>query len=261
MEVTREPVGADTGPEDEAEQAVAAQGFAQAMVLLGERYDFVLTNPPFLGRGRMCDALREFVEAHFYDGRHELGAAFLEYCISLAKPGGVVGCVIQQSWLFAGSYGPHRARLLQRDALRLVANLGEGAFRSVDAAGAFPSLLVFDRKLPAENHQIAIVDVAEQKTADEKATALERAECGELAFSEVAASPDYLVALTQGGHLPLLSEFATPYVGLQTSDYPRYCRCFWELPVRTADWEYMQEAPEETGRLTGVSIPRQSRGL
>jgi hypothetical protein len=252
-EMAREPVGADSGPEDEAEQVVAAQGFAQAMELLEQHYDFVLTNPPFLGRGRMCDALREFIEAHFYDGRHELGAAFLQYCLSLAKPDGVVGCVIQQSWLFAGSYGPHRVRLLQRDALRLVVNLGEGAFRSVDAAGAFPSLLVFDRKLPAANHQIAIVDVAEQKTADEKAVALELAECGELAFSEVAASPDYLVALTQGGHLPLLSEFATPYVGLQTSDYPRYCCYFWELPVRTSDWEYMQEAPEETGKLTGFS--------
>lgn len=253
MGMAHELVGADSGPEDEAEQAVAAQGFSQAMGLLRQHYDFVLTNPPFLGRGRMCDALREFVEAHFYEGRHELGAAFLEYCLSLAKPGGVVGCVIQQSWLFAGSYGPHRAHLLQRDALRLVANLGEGAFRSVDAAGAFPSLLVFDRKMPAEDHQIAIVDVAEQRTADDKAAALEIAKYGKLAFSQVRASSDYLVALTQGGHLPLLSEFATPYVGLQTSDYPRYCRYFWELPERTSDWEYMQEAPEESGKLTGFS--------
>lgn len=174
------------------------------MGLLRQRYDFVLTNPPFLGRGRMCDALREFVEAHFYEGRHELGAAFLEYCLNLAKPGGVVGCVIQQSWLFAGSYGPHRAHLLQRDALRVVANLGEGAFRSVDAAGAFPSLLVFDRNVPAEDHQIAIVDVAEHRTADDKAVALEGAEFGELAYSQVSASPDYLVAVTQGGH-PFIS--------------------------------------------------------
>lgn len=253
MGVAGESGSGDARSEDEVEQAVAAQGFAQAIGLLRQHYDFVLTNPPFLGRGRMCDALREFVEAHFYEGRHELGAAFLEYCLQLAKPGGVVGCVIQQAWLFAGSYGPHRAHLLQRDALRLVANLGEGAFRSVDAAGAFPSLLVFDRKVPAEDHQIAIVDVAEHRTADDKAAALESAELGELAYSQVAASPDYLVALTQGGHLPLLSEFATPYVGLQTSDYPRYCRYFWELPERTSDWEYMQEAPEESGTLTGFS--------
>lgn len=253
ISATGECGNGDADTEDEVEQAVAAQGFAQAMRLLRQRYDFVLTNPPFLGRGRMCDALRGFVERHFYEGRHELGAVFLEYCLSLAKPGGVVGCVIQQSWLFAGSYGPHRACLLQRDALRLVANLGEGAFRSVDAAGAFPSLLVFDREVPAEDHQIAVVDVAEQRTADDKAAALERAEYGELAFAQVRESPDYLVALTNGGHLPLLSEFATPYVGLQTSDYPRYCRYFWELPARTSDWEYMQEAPEETGKLTGFS--------
>ncbi|MBK8115940.1 MAG: hypothetical protein IPK44_16325 [Candidatus Accumulibacter sp.] len=40
---------------------VAAKGFADALRLLSQRYDFVLTNPSFLGRGRMCDELRAFV--------------------------------------------------------------------------------------------------------------------------------------------------------------------------------------------------------
>lgn len=246
----------DSSSRDDAEdeeQFIAAQGFARAVALLRERYDVVVTNPPFLGRGRMCDALREFVETQFYDARHDLGAVFLEFCLKLAKPEARVGCVLQQSWLFAGSYAGHRRVILQRDALQSVANLGEGAFRSVDAAGAFPSLLVFQRGAPDEVGHIAVIDVATHRTADEKATALERAEPGALPFAQVSTSPDYLVALTQGGSLPLLSEFATPFVGLQTSDYPRYCRFFWELPQRTPDWEYMQESPEETGKITGLS--------
>ena len=235
------------------EQYIAAQGFARAVALLRERYDVVVTNPPFLGRGRMCDALREFVEAQFYDARHDLGVAFLEYCIELAKPEGRVGCVIQQSWLFAGSYGAHRRAILERSALKSVANLGEGAFRSADAAGAFPSLLVFESNLPDVQSHIAVIDVAIYRTAEEKAVAVRSAVPDALPFAQVSGSPDYLVALTQGGGLPPLSEFATPYVGLQTSDYPRYCRHFWELPLRTHDWEYMQESPEETGKLTGLS--------
>ena len=241
------------GDAEGEEQFIAAQGFARAVALLRERYDVVVTNPPFLGRGRMCDALREFVEAQFYDARHDLGAVFLEYCLKLAKPEGRVGCVLQQSWLFAGSYGAHRRAILQQAALRSVANLGEGAFRSVDAAGAFPSLLVFERLVPEVDSHIAVVDVAIHRTAEEKAAALGAAVPDALAFAQVSGSPDYLIALTQGGSLPPLSEFATPYVGLQTSDYPRYCRFFWELPLRTPDWEYMQESPEETGKLTGLS--------
>lgn len=241
------------GDEEGEEQFIAAQGFARAVALLRERYDVVVTNPPFLGRGRMCDALRAFLEAHFYDARHDLGAVFLEYCLKLAKPEGRVGCVLQQSWLFAGSYGAHRRAILEQSALESVANLGEGAFRSVDAAGAFPSLLVFERVAPDEDRHISVVDVAMHRTADEKAVALQSAVPDALAFAQVSGSSDYLVALTQGGSLPPLSEFATPYVGLQTSDYPRYCRFFWELPLRTADWEYMQESPEETGEITGLS--------
>ncbi len=241
------------GDAEGEEQFIAAQGFARALALLRERYDVVVTNPPFLGRGRMCDALREFVEAQFYDARHDLGAVFLEYCLKLAKPEGRVGCVLQQSWLFAGSYGAHRRAILQQSALQSVANLGEGAFRSVDAAGAFPSLLVFERVVPDVESHISVFDVATYRTAEEKAVALRSAVPDALAFAQVCGSPDYLVAMTQGGGLPPLSEFATPYVGLQTSDYPRYCRFFWELPLRTGDWEYMQESPEETGKLTGLS--------
>lgn len=241
------------GDAEGEEQLIAAQGFARAVALLRERYDVVVTNPPFLGRGRMCDALREFVEAQFYDARHDLGAVFLEYCLKLAKPEGRVGCVLQQSWLFAGSYGAHRRAVLQQAALQSVANLGEGAFRSADAAGAFPSLLVFERLVPDMDSHIAVVDVAIHRTAEEKAAALWSAVREALPFAQVSGSPDYLVAMTQGGSLPPLSEFATPYVGLQTSDYPRYCRFFWELPLRTPDWEYMQESPEETGKLTGLS--------
>lgn len=235
------------------EQFIAAQGFARAASLLREQYDVVLTNPPFLGRGRMCDALRDFIETHFFEARHELGAAFLEYCLKLAKPEGQVGCVLQQSWLFAGNYAAHRRLLLERYRLRQVANLGEGAFRSVDAAGAFPSLVMFDNHTPSGDEQISVVDVAELRTADEKAGALVSAEATLLPFASVSARADFLVAVTQGADLPPLSDYATPYVGLQTSDYPRYCRYFWELPERTLEWEYMQESPEKTGSLTGLS--------
>ncbi len=239
--------------EDDAERQVAAKGFTEALRVLSQRYDIVLTNPPFLGRGRMCDELRAFIESHYYKARHDLGAAFLEQCLRLTKPRGKVGLVIQQSWLFAGSYGAYRAELLEEGHLQLVANLGEGAFRSADAAGAFPSLVVFSNDKAPEDAVIRVFDVTSHRTADEKLTALASATATTLTYADVRATSDYLIAQTTGGNLPLLSEFASPYVGLQTSDYPRYCRFFWELPVIEGDWELIQEAPEDSERLTGFS--------
>ena len=239
--------------EDAVERRVAAKGFSDALRLLSLRYDVVVTNPPFLGRGRMCDDLREFVEAHYYDARHDLGAALLEQCLRLTQPGGLVGLVIQQSWLFAGSYGPYRGKLLEEAQLHRVVNLGEGAFRSADAAGAFPALVVLSNAVAPTNASIQMIDVSSHRTADEKIAALASAPVLALDYADVRATNDYLIAQTSGGHLPLLSDFASPYVGLQTSDYPRYCRYFWELPKITSDWELMQEAPEDSERLTGFS--------
>lgn len=239
--------------EDDAERRVAAKGFAEALRLLSQRYDFVLTNPPFLGRGRMCDALRTFVETHYYEARHDLGAAILEQCLQLTKPNGMVGMVIQQSWLFAGSYGAYRTKLLEEGHLHLVANLGEGAFRSADAAGAFPSLVILSNAKAPSDALIRVLDVASHRTTDEKMAALDAAAATELSYADVRARSDYLIAQTSGGNLPQLAEFASPYVGLQTSDYPRYCRFFWELPEFGTEWELMQEAPEDSKRLTGFS--------
>ncbi|HCN68770.1 MAG TPA: restriction endonuclease subunit M [Candidatus Accumulibacter sp.] len=239
--------------EDDAERLVAAKGFADALRLLSQRYDFVLTNPPFLGRGRMCDELRAFVESHYYEARHDLGAAFLEQCLRLTKPDGMVGSVIQQSWLFAASYGAYRTKLLEEGRLHLVANLGEGAFRSTDAAGAFPSLVILSNAKAPDDAAVRLLDVASHRTADEKMAALAAATATLLPYAEVRATGDYLIARTSLGNLPRLSQFASPYVGLQTSDYPRYCRFFWELPAIGGDWELMQEAPEDSERLTGFS--------
>lgn len=239
--------------DDDAERLVAAKGFAEALRLLSQHYDCVVTNPPFLGRGRMCDELRAFIETHYYEARHDLGAAFLEQSLKLTKPSGRVGMVIQQSWLFAGSYGAYRSKLLEKGHLHLVANLGEGAFRSVDAAGAFPSLVVFSNDRAPDDALISLLDVASYRTADEKIVALESAIAVTLPYADVRATRDYLIAQTTGGEFPQLSDFASPYVGLQTSDYPRYCRYFWELPAIGGDWELMQEAPEDSDRLTGFS--------
>ncbi|MBK8115941.1 MAG: hypothetical protein IPK44_16330 [Candidatus Accumulibacter sp.] len=56
-------------------------------------------------------------EGHYYEARHDLGAAFLEQCLRLTKlDGDRVGPVIQQSWLFAGSYGAYRRNYSRKAA-------------------------------------------------------------------------------------------------------------------------------------------------
>jgi hypothetical protein len=56
----------------------------QATRILDCRYHLVVTNVPYLARGKQCDALRHYRAA----AKNELANVFLERCLELALPGG-----------------------------------------------------------------------------------------------------------------------------------------------------------------------------
>ena len=77
-----------------------------------------------------------------------------------------------QNWLFLTSYKKLRERLLKRTQWDFVARLGEHAFESSTAAGAFVTLVGLTQLLPTPNHTFAGWDVGESVKAQDKATRL-----------------------------------------------------------------------------------------
>jgi len=74
--------------EQEAEQeaAVVAQGIAKAANLLAGRYHWVITNVPYLARGKQHDRLRDFCAKHHPTAKNDLATAFLSRCLDFATP-------------------------------------------------------------------------------------------------------------------------------------------------------------------------------
>ena len=97
----REDARAD--PEQHA-MGVIAQGLADAAELLAGRYHLVITNVPYLARGKQDSTLREFCEKRYSDAKADLATVFVERCRQLCVSGGSVALVTPQNWLFLGSY-------------------------------------------------------------------------------------------------------------------------------------------------------------
>ena len=117
-------------PSDARQEAgVVAQGLAKAAQLLGKRYSWVMTNVPYLARGKQNETLREFCERHYPAAKNDLATVFLERCLQLCEEGGTASVVLPQNWLFLTSYRKFREQLLKRDQWHLIARLGPGAFR------------------------------------------------------------------------------------------------------------------------------------
>ena len=88
--------------EEQMEVAVVAQGLAKAATLLAGRYQWVITNVPYLGRGKQVEVLQKFCERCYDDAKNDLATVFLERCLELNLIGGTA-CVVMPPELVISS--------------------------------------------------------------------------------------------------------------------------------------------------------------
>ena len=112
--------------DDRTEMGVAAQGIVKAAELLTMRYDFIVTNVPYLSRNKQGEVLRAYCEKNYPEGKSDLATVFMERCLDLCVIGGTVCCVLPQNWLFLGAYKAYRKKMLENHTFQWIARLGEG---------------------------------------------------------------------------------------------------------------------------------------
>ena len=58
------------------EMGIVAQGLAKSATLLAGEYHFVVTNVPYLSRGKHCDVILKFCEKFYPEGKNDLATVF-----------------------------------------------------------------------------------------------------------------------------------------------------------------------------------------
>ncbi len=208
------------------------------------RYDVVVTNPPYAGSKNLDPEVKGFVEHEYAEGKRDLYAAFILRCLEFARPGGHVGMVTQQSWLFLRSFAKLRERVLRDTTVTTLAHLGEHAFEETAAAGAFVALFTLRAQAPAPEHRMTAFRLVGPKSPAEKDHLLRLAIAGEAEGilstpkqSDLQAIPETpFVYWLRPRFFELLrskrrlSDVAEVRQGLATADNERFLRCFWEVP-------------------------------
>jgi hypothetical protein len=98
--------------------------------LLAQKYDVVVTNPPYMGSKGMTTKMSEYVQNNFPDSKSDLFAVFIERCGQLLKSSGYQAMITQHAWMFLSSYEKLRGKLLSRDIVNM-AHLGARAFEEI----------------------------------------------------------------------------------------------------------------------------------
>ena len=255
----------ESGDVENTERAVAAQGMARAAELLSDEYALVITNVPYLGRGKQGNLLKKFADAHYGEAKADLATIFVDRMLRWLSGNGTVAAVTPQNWLFLISYRKLREKLLKAETWHLLARLGSGAFETISGEVVKAILLTLSRGNPARHlgglfSEVTTagtmygLDVSESRTAGEKAAQLREAEVKGVEQARQLENPDARITLVNRTSYPLVSEFSDALVGLQTSDDAMFVVAFWEQGfINKTVWEYMQSTPDAFAEVDGLS--------
>jgi len=235
--------------------ALSAQGLLEAAETLDDRYHLVITNVPYLARGKQTPVLKDYCEAYFPTAKNDLANVFLERCLELSLPDGegAVQIVMPQNWLFLGSYKKQREDLLKRVSWRLLALIGAKGFQT-PMWDFNVQLLTQVNARPSDDAVMHGLDVSTAKSAQEKSENISAYKVKEVSQSCQLNNPDARIAFDEGAQEVLLSAYAAGIVGIQSADDPRYVFNFWEISLFGKVWDYMVSSPDTGGEeFSGMS--------
>ncbi len=113
------------GIEDTQERLLQLIQLGQVM---GQKYDVVVTNPPYMGASGMNPKLSQFIKKHYADYKSDFFSAFVVKCSKMAKAEGYLGFFTPYVWMFIQSYEKMRNYLYHNTTIETLIQFEYSAF-------------------------------------------------------------------------------------------------------------------------------------
>jgi len=213
--------------------------------VLAQKYEVVVTNPPYMGSSGMNGKLTTFVKNNYPDSKSDLFAVFIERCSELLKPIGYQAMITQHSWMFLSSYEKLRKKLLQRNIVNMV-HLGARAFEEIggEVVQATAFVMANSKTFSFLGRYFRLVDFGSQ---DEKEEAFLSGKNRYTAvtdnFAKIPGSP--VAYWVRGKMLKAfegenIEQFGAKLIsGNKTADNEKYLRFLWEVDATTVGHKWI----------------------
>ena len=100
-------------------------------IALTNKYEAVVTNPPYMGGKGFSPKLKTYVEKNYKDTKSDLGVVFIERCNEFTKKNCYTSMITMQSWMFLSSYETFRKNIIEKTEIISLNHLGTRAFSEI----------------------------------------------------------------------------------------------------------------------------------
>lgn len=98
---------------------------------ISQKYDVVVTNPPYMGANGMGNVLLTYCKNNYPNAKSDLYSVFIEKCSSMVLKFGFYSMITQQSWMFLGSFAKLRNKMIYTNLFVNMVHLGARAFDEI----------------------------------------------------------------------------------------------------------------------------------
>lgn len=118
----------ESTPSIYTELALELKTMVQVAEALAQKYDAVVTNPPYMGASNMNPNLNEFIKQNYADYKSDFFSAFVIRCSEMAKRSGYCGFFTPYVWMFIQSYEKMRNYLYTQATIETLIQFEYSAF-------------------------------------------------------------------------------------------------------------------------------------
>lgn len=203
---------------------------------LGQKYDAVVTNPPYMGASGMGAKLSKYVKDNYPDSKSDLSTVCMERSTMFCKNNGLWSMINIPVWMFLSSYEKLRDKLLGSQTLVNMVHPGRGIFGSDFGTTTFVFKKQFSegykgtyQRLFEKQGEVEGVEARKTKFLSKKGRFI----ADQINFSKIPGNPvaywvsdnllnDFIMGIE-------LEKVALPRQGIKTADKDRFLRFWYEI--------------------------------
>lgn len=205
--------------------------------MLVQKYDVVVTNPPYMGSSGMNAKLSDYVKKYYPDTKSDMSTVCMERTINMCNAHGYMAMINIPAWMFLSSYEKLREKMLRENTIVSMVHPGRGIFGSDFGTTSFVIAKVHlqgykghYRRLFDKQGEVESVEQREQRFFEKRGVFYAKQDN----FSKIPGSPvaywvseNFIGTFLRGISIDSISK----YTGSQniTANNEKYLRYIWEV--------------------------------
>jgi type II restriction/modification system DNA methylase subunit YeeA len=107
--------------------------FVHQALILSQRYDSLIANPPYMGNKGMNSEFKKFGKEYYPNSKSDLFSMFMERSYNLLNENGLNSQVNMQAWMFLSSYEKLRESIIHSKCITSLMQIGYNSFPELNS--------------------------------------------------------------------------------------------------------------------------------